>query len=166
MGIGRLQPQYFQASGEATPQAQLPEQFVSNAPATSPIASHLAVGYENAHDFRRGPVVHRVERTIGMRTTYSRGQTRMPIRRLGADGQPYPWNSAANAQDQGPIRNCHFNDALYQAGYPGYNLGLSFKVPQLNTQSAETTRPQVSAPSMIDIARHTPLFRRNPGRSS
>jgi hypothetical protein len=53
MGLGRLNPQYYQASGEATPQAELPEQFVSNAPATSPLADHLTVGYMSSWDIRR-----------------------------------------------------------------------------------------------------------------
>jgi hypothetical protein len=136
MGIGRLNPQYYQSSGESTPQAQMPEQFVSNSPAESPLSDHLTVPYTSYHDFRKGPVVSRVERTNGMRTLYQRGMTRMPIMRLGADGQPVPWTSAANPVDQGPIRNSHFNDAWFQAGYPGFNLGLSFKVPTLNTTNA------------------------------
>jgi hypothetical protein len=136
MGLGRLNPQYYQASGEATAQAELPEQFISNAPATSPLASHLTVGYMSSWDVRRAPVVTRAERTTGMRYVYGRGTSRIPIRRLGADGQPIPWNSAAQPLNMGPIRNGQYNDALFQAGYPGFNLGISFKVPQLNTTNA------------------------------
>ena len=133
MGLGRLQPQYFQASGEVTPQAQLPEQFVSNPVPPSPIAGHLAVGYESYHDVKRAPIVTRVPRMNGIWHLYKRFFTQMDIRRDGADGTPRPWNSAANRADMGPIRNSHFNNGLFQAGYPGYNLGLSFKVQQLDT---------------------------------
>jgi hypothetical protein len=155
--LGRLTNQYYQASGESTPQAQLPEKFVSHPVATSPVSDHLTVAYESYHDLRRAPIVTRAPRMNGYRTLYSRGMSSQPIKRLGADGQPFPWNSAANRHDQGPIRNGLFNDALFQAGYPGFNLGLSFKVQSLPTQSAQTTRPAVQAPAMINIARKPPL---------
>jgi hypothetical protein len=86
---------------------------------------------------------------------YSRGTTRMPIRRLGADGKPIPWNSAAQPLNTGPIRNTHNNDALFQAGYPGFNLGLSFKVPTLNTTNGGSG--MVSA---------TPSLMPNPGQQN
>jgi hypothetical protein len=162
MTLGRLAPgnaQYFQSSGESTPQAQLPEQFVSNPVASSPISDHLSVAYESYHDIRRAPIVSRVERTVGMRTLYNRGMSRMPIRRLGADGQPIPWNSSMQPLNEGPIRNCHFNDALFQAGYPGFNLALSFKVPTLNTtqgggRSADYT------PANINVSKTPSILRR------
>jgi hypothetical protein len=150
--LGRLNPQYYQSSGESTPQAELPEQFVSNAPATSPLSSHLTVGYMDSWDIRRVPVVSRVERTVGMRTTYSRTTHRMPIRRQGADGQPTPWNSSAQPLLKGPIASTHNNDALFQAGYPGFNLGISFKVPTLNTTNGGS--------GMISP---TPSLMQNPG---
>jgi hypothetical protein len=150
--LGRMNPQYYQSSGEATEQAQLPEEFVATMPATSPLSGHLTIGTMESWDIRRAPVVSRVERTVGMRHDYVRGATRMPVRRLGADGIPVPWNSAAQPDDMGPIRNNHFNDALFQAGYPGFNLGLSFKVPNLPSQSAAATRPQVQAPRMISVS--------------
>jgi len=127
MGLGRLQPQYFQASGEATPQAQLPEQFISNPVPPSGLSGHLSVAYESYHDIRRAPIVSRVPDMTGIWSIYKRAFTRMDIRRDGADGTPRPWISAANKNDMGPIRNAHFNNGLFRAGYPGYNLGLSFK---------------------------------------
>jgi hypothetical protein len=162
MSLGRLTPgapQYFQASGESTPQAQLPEQFVSNPVASSPISDHLTIAYESYHDIRRAPVVSRVERTVGMRTLYNRGMSRMPIRRLGADGQPFPWNSNMQPMNEGPIRNCHFNDALFQAGYPGFNLGLSFKVPTLNTTNGGARSAQ-NTPANINVSANPPIMRR------
>ena len=162
MGMGRLHPQYYQASGEATPQAQLPEQFQSNMPADSPISSHLTVPYESYHDFRKTPVVQRVERTVGMRHLYQRGMTRMPIQQLGADGTPVPWDSSFQPNDQGPIRNSHFNDALFQAGYPGFNLGLSFKVPTLETASSGGKLSASNTPTNINV--NSRLFRNLAGR--
>lgn len=161
MALGRLDPQYYQASGEATPQAELPEQFRSNPVPPSPLAGHLTVGYMSSWDIRRAPVVSRVERTIGMRHLYVRGSEVMPVRNLGADGPAYPWNSGFQKQDISPIHNGHFNDALFQAGYPGFNLGLSFKVPNLQTQSAAATRPQVQAPVMVGLSQR--LFNRLKG---
>lgn len=158
--LGRLNPQYYQASGEATPQMELPAQFQSNPPADSPLSDHLGLVTESYHDHRRGPVVQRVPRQNGMRTLYSRGRDRMLIRRDGADGTPRPWVSGFQPDNIGPIRNCHFNDSLYEAGYPGYNLGLSFKVPTLQTLPAGTARTSVEAPSMITISRNPPLMRR------
>lgn len=134
--LGRLNPQYYQASGEATPQAEMPEQFVSNPVSASPLSGHQSYQFESYHDIRRASVVSRVERTVGMRNLYQRLHSQMPVKRLGADGQPYPWDSSFQSINQGPIRNGHFNDALYQAGYPGFNLGLSFKVPTLQTTNA------------------------------
>lgn len=159
--LGRMNPQYYQSSGESTPQAQLPEQFVATNPASSPLSGHLAVGYMESWDIRRAPVVSRVERTVGMRYEYARGMTRMPITRNSADGPPLPWNSSFQQYDQGPIRNGAYNDALFQAGYPGFNLGLSFKVPNLQSQSAAATRPQVQAPVMMGLSQR--LFNRLKG---
>jgi hypothetical protein len=152
MGLGRLTPQYFQASGEATPQAQLPEQFVSNPVATSPLSGHLSVPYEGSYDIRRAPVVSRVPRMNGIRQVYSRGMTAMPIKRLGADGQPMPWNSSFQRNDMGPIRNGQYNDSLYQAGYPGFNLGLSFKVPTLQTTNGGTGMISATPPLMAPVS--------------
>jgi hypothetical protein len=159
--LGRLNPQYYQASGEATPQAQLPEQFVSNPVAESPLSDHLTVGYESYHDIRRCPAVSRVPRMNGIRNLYHRGTVNMPIRRIGADGIPYPWVSSAQRRDMGPIRNAHFNDGLFQAGYPGWNLGLSFKVPTLQTLAGGGTASASQTPAIMGISRNPPLFRGN-----
>jgi hypothetical protein len=158
--LGRLQPaQFYQASGEATPQAQLPEQFVSNPPPSSPLTSANAPPHAYWHDIRTRSYVQRMERTVGMRTVYARGMTRMPIRRDGADGTPRPWNSAANRNDMGTIRNCHFNDALFQAGYPGYNLALSFKVIGLNTLPGRSRSADLT-PANINVSNNTTLVQR------
>lgn len=161
MALGRLDPQYYQASGVAAPQAELPEQFRSNPVPPSPLSGHLTVGYMESWDIRRAPVVSRVERTVGMRHLYSYGADKQNPRNQGADGPSLPWNSGFQKWFSGSIRNGHFNDALFQAGYPGFNLGLSFKVPNLQTQSAQATRPQVQAPVMIGLSQR--LFNRLKG---
>ena len=167
MALGRLQPsgQFYQASGEATPQAQLPEQFVSNPVPPSPISGHLTVAYESYRDIRRAPVVNRVPRLNGMRTLYARPTERMPVSREGADGIPRPFVSGFQTHDMGPIRNGHFNDALYQAGYPGFNLGLSFRVPVLPTKVAQT-RAVSATPANINVSRNPPILRRSSGANS
>lgn len=142
LGAGSRASQYYNASGEATPQAELPEKYVSNPAATSPISGHMQVPTDFVSLFpgNHDAVVRRWPRMNGMRYLYARGMTRMPIQRLGADGVPVPWRSAFQRNDMGPIRNGGFNDALFQAGYPGFNLGLSFKVPTV-TRGQNT--PQV-----------------------
>lgn len=122
---------YYQASGEATTQERLPEKFVSNMPPPSPIQGYLPPPHAGYHDPATTPAVDRHERMAGMRYLYALGHQVVPIKRLGADGTPYPWNSGFQRYTHGPIHDAGFNDALYQAGYGGFNLGLSFKVPTL-----------------------------------
>lgn len=138
LGHGSRSSQYWNASGESTPQAKLPEKYVSNPAATSPISGHMDIpsDYKSLYPGQHDAVVRRWPRMVGMRYLYARGATRMPIQRLGADGIPRPWRSAYQPNDMGPIRNGGFDDANFQAGYPGFNLGLSFKVPSVHRNSA------------------------------
>jgi len=137
--MGRLNPggQVYQASGESTPSARLPDKYVSTAQPPSPLSAHLAEpsGYLTRSN---SAIVLRAPRMKGMRYLYQRGMTRMPVQHTGASAVPYPWISNFNRNEQGPIRNGGFNDALFQAGYPGFNLGLSFKVPTLDNQALAT----------------------------
>lgn len=132
-GLGRLQPgaQVYQSSGEATEQQKLPVKFISNLPPPSPLQGFMRPPQSAYNDPATVAVVDRHERMVGMRYLYALGHQRVPIKRLGADGQPSPWTSAFQPNTHGPIHDAGFNDALYQAGYPGYNLALSFKVPTL-----------------------------------
>jgi hypothetical protein len=138
MPFGRLNQGVYQVSGESTPSIQVPEEFQSsNVPrslAQNDINGHLRVPPDWNGNVRRQPIVQRAERTVGMKYLYSRQGHRMPVRPLGADGVPVPWTSKYQPNEMGPIRNGGFNYALYQAGYPGFNLGLSFKVPTLNEE--------------------------------
>lgn len=142
LSAGSRGAQTWQASGESTPSAKLPDEYVSNPVPTSPIAGHLTPPTDHTSFVPGQPnaVVRRWPRMNGMRYLYASGATKMPIRRMGADGIPYPWNSSYQPNLHGPIHNAGFNDALFQAGYPGFNLGLSFKVPTVDrTASLRST---------------------------
>lgn len=97
----------------------------------SPISAQLGIPSEPVG--WKTPVVMRGQRKIGMRYLYARGAVRQPISPLGTgpDVGVAVWNSDFQPDLMGPIHDAGFNDALFQAGYPGYNLGLSFKVQQL-----------------------------------
>ena len=100
----------------------------------SPISSQLNIAAQATT--RQGMVVCRAERKAGMRYMYVRGQVRQPISPLGTgpDLGNAVWSSDFQPDFQGPIHDAGFNDALFEAGYPGYNLALSFKVAKLPTQ--------------------------------
>lgn len=159
----------WQASGEATPSVKLPDQYVPTARSTNAIHSAQAMPPDWNGNVRREPIVQRAERTVGMKYMYVRGQVRMPIHPLGADGTPVPWDSSFQPNLQGIIHNAGFNNALYQAGYPGYNLGISFKVQNINDAStlapatgrAGTQRRSTGPKSNKGGSRSTTPFRRN-----
>lgn len=150
MALGRLNPsqQVYQSSGESTPQAQVPEKFRATPAPTSPIASQLSVPPEWMPDIRRAPVVDRRPRMVGIWHLYARGAVRQPYERVGTPGgnPQRPYVSSFQPNDMGPIRNGGFNNALFQAGYPGFNLGLSFKVPTLPTQGGPRTNMSQGGP--------------------
>jgi hypothetical protein len=80
----------------------------------------------------QAPVVYRGQRENGMRYLYARGAVRQPISPLGTG--PDIGNAVWSSDFQPDFLTLHdwgFNDALFQAGYPGFNLGLSFKVQTL-----------------------------------
>jgi len=63
--------------------------------------------------------------------------TRQPLQVVGhgPDVGVAVWSSEFQPNLEGPIHDAGFNDALYQAGYPGFNFGLSFKVQTLQTNA-------------------------------
>src|SRR5215469_9474968 len=81
----------------------------------------------------KAPVVMRGQRRNGMRYLYAHGAVGQPISPLGTgpDVGVAVWSSEFQPDLIGPIYDAGFNDALFQAGYPGFNLGISFKVPVL-----------------------------------
>lgn len=137
----RLAQPVYQVSGESTPSIQVPEQFTalnSRTLTDSDISGHLNVPVSWNGNVRYQPIVQRAERTVGMKYLYSRQAFRQPIHPLGADGTPIPYDSRYQPNVMGGIRNGGFNYALFQAGYPGFNLGLSFKVPSINNETGRS----------------------------
>lgn len=96
----------------------------------SPISSRTIVPSEPV-DWK-APIVYRGNRMHGMRYLWAMGGVRQPISPLGTG--PDIGNAVWSSEFQPDFVTQHdwgFNDALFQAGYPGFNLGLSFKTPQL-----------------------------------
>jgi hypothetical protein len=165
MNLGRLSPStaVWQTSGEATPSAKLPDKFESTPVAPSPIASQLSIPPDWMPDARTAPIVSRVERMNGIWHLYARGARRQPYERLGQPGgvPPRPNISSFQPNDMGPIRNAGFNNSLYQAGYPGFNLGLSFKVPTIKTMGGP--RLNINSPITISQSRTVNRLSRTSG---
>jgi hypothetical protein len=89
-----------------------------------PIPGRPAMNYLDA------PVVKRREDTRGMRYLWADIRQRMPISPLGTgpDIGNAVWSSEFQPV-QGSLRDYGFYDLLFRAGYPGFNLGISFRVP-------------------------------------
>lgn len=161
--------QVYASQGEATPAAPLPRKFqarnqVTDAdPGVVPLirpADYLALvpGQPSA-------VVRRWPRMVGMRYLYGTGHRRMEVTRDAAGGIAFPFISAFQRMWHGPIFNGGFNDALYQAGYPGFNLGLSFGVQTPdppNTQNLGSNPPIVGVGGWPGsrVASYPPVYRR------
>lgn len=90
----------------------------------------------------KAPVVNRFQVRRGMRYLYALGAVRQPISVLGTgpDVGQAVWNSSFQPY-LSSLHDAGFNDALFQAGYPGFNLGLSFKVPSLPASGVQVTGP-------------------------
>lgn len=79
----------------------------------------------------KAPVVHRGQDTRGMRYLYADQTIPMPLATVGIPGPDNGFTvwSSAFQRFQGSLRDYGFYDLLYRAGYPGFNLALSFRVP-------------------------------------
>lgn len=160
----RLSAGVWQVSGESTPSAPLPEQFVSGPRPASPIAGNYQYASEPAGDIRRAPIVNRREDTSGMRYLYADGAIIQPDIAATARRGVNVNMSAFNRINHGPIHNAGFDDKHFRAGYPGFNLGLSFKVQPLPTQ---TTGPGSNMRMQMNVRVNnnvTNRFRRPSGR--
>ncbi len=125
----------YQGSGIESPEVPLPDKFEPNPPPSSPMHQHLQVAPDFVPNVRREGIISARPRMAGIRHLYARGASQMPIQPLGAGGGDAigqaVWVSDFQPDIMGPIHNAGFNDKLFQAGYPGFNLGLSFKVQTL-----------------------------------
>jgi len=103
----------------------------------------------------KAPVVHRGQDTRGMRYLWARLSQRMPVSELGTgpDIGIGVWKSNFQAF-QVSLRDYGFYDLLYRSGYPGFNLGLSFKVPvnpSVGTNSPGANIHMAPAPTRLRI---------------
>jgi hypothetical protein len=105
---------------------------------------------------------------VGMRYLYGTGHRRMEVTRDAAGAIANPFISKFQQMLHGPIFNAGFNDALFQAGYPGFNLGLSFGVqtpepPNIRTfaRPPEAGLVTVTSPNQASNAR--PVYHRPTG---
>lgn len=166
LGSNQRSSQVFNASGEATPQEKLPEKYISNPASTSPISGHMdgiPSDFNALGPSQHGAVVRRWPRMNGMRYLYAHGYSRMPVKALGADGIPRPWISSYQPNNHGPIHDAGFNDALFQAGYPGFNLGLSFKVPTVQ-RGQNTPGVRSNTPTAITVSQTLSTLKRAVGK--
>lgn len=97
----------------------------------SALGTRYPIPSEPAWDFHRAPVVRRAQDTRGMRYLWADIRQRQPISPLGTGKKIgiAVWSSSFQPI-LGTLRDYGFYDLLYRAGYPGFNLGLSFKVQQ------------------------------------
>lgn len=162
------QTQVYASQGIGSPAGDLPRKFQARnqqtdaAPGLVPLfrpSDHLALvpGMPSA-------VVRRWPRMVGMRYLYGTGHRKMEVTRDAAGGTAYPFISAFQRMWHGPIFNGGFNDALYQAGYPGFNLGLSFGVetpqpPNIQSTGVQPNVISVGSPGSR-VASYPPIFRR------
>jgi len=142
--------QRFNASGQATEQAELPAEFIATPQPSSPLNANLEPPVDHLSFFPGQPnfVVRRWPRMVGMRYLYASGYVEQPVKHIGANCIPRPEPSAFQPNLHGPIHNAGFNDRIHAdsntmpngIGWPGRaNLGLSFKVPASEKNTASTT---------------------------
>lgn len=126
-------------------------------PRPSRIAAHQQVPSEPVN--WKAPIVERHQRRNGMRYLYALGAVLQPLSMLGTGpdlGQAV-WTSSFQPY-LSSLHDAGFNDALFESGYPGFNLGLSFKVPQL-PKSGIGSGPAPTGPGYA--MRMTSSMRRN-----
>lgn len=138
--------QVYNASGESTPQTELPEKFHATPQPSSPLNANVALPTDHLSFFPGQPnaVVKRWPRMNGLRYLYASGHQRMPVRHIGANAIPRPESSAFQPNSHGPIHDAGFYDRYFETntlpngiGWPGRsNLGLSFKVPHIDRNTA------------------------------
>lgn len=97
----------------------------------SPIAASMQVPSEPTR--WDAPYVHREQDVAGMRYLDANGMQVQPLQALGAGGNTRMGIAVWDSDFQPNLHSRHnwgFYDKLFQAGYPGFNLALSFKTQQ------------------------------------
>lgn len=160
LGANIRAAQVYQASGEATPQAELPKEFQATPVPASPLHANLQPPVDHLSFFPGQPnaVVGRWPRMNGMRYLYALGHRYQNAKHLGANCIPRPEMSAFQPNIHGPIHDASFYDMPWYfetgtlpngIGWPGRgNLGLSFKVPVLEGTNTAARSPIGTASRM------------------
>jgi hypothetical protein len=132
----------------------------------SPISDHMDIPSEPTR--WDAPYVNHGQNTRGMRYLYARGTDAIPLQALGAGGNKRMgmavWNSEFQPDRLG-LHDAGFNDRLFQAGYPGFNLMLSFKVQTNPSADSSRAGPGTTTMSRIPQQRSAVItFGRGLGR--
>jgi hypothetical protein len=106
------------------------EPVYTNINRQSALGTAYPIPASQAVDNRKAPFVVRAQDTRGMRYMYADMRQLQPLSKLGTG----PNLGVAVWQSRfqpflGSLRDYGFYDLLFRAGYPGFNLGLSFRVP-------------------------------------
>lgn len=151
MPLGRLNntTPVVSAQGVATPQEKLPTDYKAMVRSDNQISATVRLPSAYIRPDTTA-VVNRAARRFGMRYLYARGMIRMPLQPGAASAVQRPYISGFQPDMQGPIHDAGFNDGLFQAGYPGFNLGLSFKVANIE-DNAQQPRPTTGVFKMTTI---------------
>lgn len=124
-------------------------------PRPSPISAHLRIPSEPTT--WKAPVVMRLQDMSGTRYMYAYANpTRQPLQQLGngPDLGIAVWTGEFQPEQHHQY-DWGFYDRLYRAGYPGFNLGLSFKVQSINGSPGTV---QIHSPGANMTMKRKPWF--------
>lgn len=121
----------------------------------SALGTEYPIPSRPAWDPSHAPLVVRGQDTRGMRYLYADMRQRQPISPLGTgpDLGNAVWSTSFQ-QVLGTLRDYGFYDLLYRAGYPGFNLGISFKVavnPNVGTAGGNNTMQTPIRPVIVNV---------------
>lgn len=133
----------------------------------SPLGSVYPIPSRQAWDFKHAPLVVRGQDTRGMRYLYADMRQKQPISPLGTgpDLGNAVWSTSFQ-QLLGSLRDYGFYDLLFRAGYPGFNLGISFKVqqnPNVGTSGGNNTMGSPIRPVIVNVFKRVSAAASNNG---
>lgn len=133
----------------------------------SALGTEYPIPSEPAWDPHRAPLVVRGQDTRGMRYLYADMRQAQPISPLGTgpDLGVATWSSSFQ-KSLGTLRDWGFYDLLYRAGYPGFNLGISFKVaqnPNVGTAGGNNTMGSPIRPVVVNVFKRVSAAASNRG---
>lgn len=121
----------------------------------SPLGSPYPAPHDPAMSYLDAPIVKRGQNVRGMRYIWADIRQRMPVSPLGTgpDVSIGVWSSEFQSY-QGSLRDYGFYDKLFMAGYPGFNLGISFRAaqnPSIATASPGANMRMKPPPTNISV---------------